>query len=50
MSTLSVIYADCRNLPHYAEFRYAECCYAECRGALQYADGVLVWKWFKAGM
>jgi hypothetical protein len=33
MSMLSVIYAECRNYPHYAECRYAECCYAECRYA-----------------
>jgi hypothetical protein len=29
---LSVIYAECRNKPH-----YAECRYAECRGALFFA-------------
>jgi hypothetical protein len=33
MSLLSVIYAECHNLPHYAECRYAECHYAECRYA-----------------
>ncbi len=32
-------YAECRNWPHYAEFRYAECRYAECRYAeCRYAE------------
>ncbi len=30
---LSVIYAECRNLPLYAECRYTECRYTECRYA-----------------
>ena len=37
------VYAECRNLAHYAEChyskcRYAECHYAECRGAQYYSD------------
>jgi hypothetical protein len=28
--TPSVIYADCRKQPHYAQCRYAECHHAEC--------------------
>ncbi len=40
MSMLSIIYAECRNLAHYAEChyakcRYTECRYVECRGALK---------------
>jgi len=30
---LSVIYAECHNLPNHAKCRFAECRYAECRGA-----------------
>ncbi len=33
MSLLSVIYAECNTLAHYAESRYAECRYAGCRDA-----------------
>jgi hypothetical protein len=38
MSMVSVIYAECHNLPHYAEYRYDECRYAECRGARKIVD------------
>jgi hypothetical protein len=30
---LNVIYAECGNQTHYAEYRYAECHYAECHYA-----------------
>jgi hypothetical protein len=32
---LTFVYAECRQLVHYAECHYAECRYAECRGALK---------------
>jgi hypothetical protein len=31
---LTVTYAECQLKAPYAEWRYAECCYAECRGAI----------------
>jgi hypothetical protein len=30
----SVNYAECHKLVLHAEYRYAECLYAECRGAI----------------
>jgi hypothetical protein len=32
---LTFVYAECRQLVHYAECHYAKCRYAECRGALK---------------
>ncbi len=33
-SGMSVIYAECHTVAHYAECHYAECLYAGCRGAI----------------
>jgi hypothetical protein len=40
MSMLSVIYAECRGYPHYAECHYVECRYVECRGTQYYTRGM----------